>query len=213
MSAEELRVGGDEFRGRVLKRGFGASLDDWFEEGLGRFSLRDGRMVIDALEGGYTAFWKPELPADVLVRYVCRTLPPQGQDNINLISHCRGRRPGQWPIVELGRYKLYQDLANYIVTFVGDYNEETGGRDSPGRTRLRRNPGFRLLGEKFEVPCNLGQPYEVTFAVRAGRVRYYLDGRRIFDWQDPEPLPGGHFGLRTYKTLGEYRDFLILALE
>ena len=30
-----------------------------------------------------------KLPADILVRYVCRALPPQGQNNINLISHCR----------------------------------------------------------------------------------------------------------------------------
>jgi hypothetical protein len=209
----ELIVDGDAFGGRILKDGFGTDLAGWFEEGLGCASLRDGRMLVDALEGGYTAFWKEELPADLLVSYVCRTLPPQGQNNINLVSHCRGEVHGKWPIVELGRYKLYQKLPNYIVTFVGDYNEETGARDSHGRTRLRRNPGFQLLGEKFEVPSNLEQSYQITYAVRGGRLRYYLDGRKIFDWRDPEPLPGGYFGLRTYKTREEYSDFMILALD
>ena len=213
MSAVELRAGDDVFRGEVLTRGFAPGLDDWFEEGLGHFTLRGGELLVDAREGGYTAFWKQELPADILVRYVCRILPPQGQNNINLISHCRGKVPGRWPIVERGRYQGYQELPNYIVTFVGDFNEETGARDSLGRQRLRRNPGFRLLGEEFKVRSDLGRDYQVTFAVQAGRVRYYLDGRKIFDWQDPEPLPGGHFALRTYKTVETYRDLVMVALQ
>jgi hypothetical protein len=213
MSSAEVRAGEDAFRGEVVKRDFGPSLDDWFEEGLGHFSLAGDRLHLDARGGGYTAFWKRELPADMLVRYVCCLLPPQGQNNINLISHCRGRVAGQWPMVEGGRYQGYQELANYIVTFVGDFNEETGARDSLGRTRLRRNPGFHLIAEKFEVPSEINRDYQVTFAVQAGRVRYYLDGRKVFDWQDPEPLSGGCFALRTYKTVATYRDFIILALE
>jgi len=205
-------LGGDVYRGTLIQSGFGGSTDDWSGEGPGSFRPEGDRLVIDALEGGYTCFLKRELPADLLIRYVCKTLPPQGQDNLNLISHCRGREPGEWPIVELGRYQGYQEFANYIVTFVGDYNEETGGRDSPGRTRLRRNPGFQLLAETFEVPCNHGQAYEIVFAVQSGRVRYYLDGRKIFDWQDPEPLPGGHFALRTYKSVLECSGLSVMGL-
>jgi hypothetical protein len=212
MSSAEIRAGEDLFRGGVLKRGFGPSPDDWFGEGLGHFSLAGDRLHLDAREGGYTAFYRKELPADVLVRYVCRVFPPEMQNNINLISHCRGRAVGQWPIVEGGRYKGYQELPNYLVTFVGDFNEETGARDSHGRTRLRRNPGFQLIAEKFEVPSEINRDYPVTFAVQAGRVRYYLDGRKVFDWQDPKPLPGGCFALRTYKSVLEFRDFLILGL-
>jgi hypothetical protein len=204
-------LGADLFRGSTIQSGFGSS-DLWSSEGPGSFRLDGERLVIEALDGGHTCFLKRELPADILVSYTCRTLPPQGQDNVNLISHCRGRRPGAWPIVELGRYKGYQESGNYIVTFVGDYNEETGGRDSSGRARLRRNPGFQLLAETFEVPCNHGQAYEIVFAVQSGRVRYYLDGRKIFDWQDPDPLPGGYFGLRTYKTALECREFSIAEL-
>jgi len=212
MNSAEVRAGEDVFRGTALKRGFGPSLDDWLGEGLGHFNLRGQELLVDAHEGGYTAFWKQELPADLLVRYVCRILPPQGQNNINLISHCRPKLPGQWPIVEGGRYPGYQEIANYIVTFVGDFNEETGARDSRGRTRLRRNPGFRLIAERFEVPSEINRDYQVTFAVRAGRARYYLNGLKVFDWQDPEPLPGGHFALRTYKSVLELSDLLILGL-
>ena len=213
MSAVEILAGSDVFRGEVLKGGFAPSLGDWFEEGLGHFNLQGEELLVDARGGGYTTFWKQELPADILVRYVCRILPPQGQNNINLISHCRGSVPGQWPIVAAGRYVGYQELPNYIVTFVGDFNEETGVRDSLGRQRLRRNPGFQLVSEEFKVRSNIGQDYEITFAVQGGRVRYYIDGLKIFDWQDPEPLAGGHFALRTYKTVALYRDMVILSLH
>ena len=212
MTHVRVQAGEDSFEGQVILQGFGPDAADWHEEGLGRFRLEGEVLHVDALEGGYTAFYKKPLPANLLVRYRCRIVPPQGQNNINLISHCRGPELGRWPIVEQGRYKGYQAIPNYIVTFVGDFNEDTGERDSHGRTRLRRNPGFQLVEEKFEVPSDLGREYEITFAAAGGRLRYYLDGRKIFDWQDPEPLPGGHFALRTYKTVGEYSGLMILGL-
>ncbi len=212
MTHVRVQAGEDSFEGRAILQGFGSDMADWHEEGLGRFRLEGEVLHVDAHEGGYTAFYKKPLPADILVRYRCRLVPPQGQNNINLISHCRGPEAGRWPIVELGRYKGYQAIPNYIVTFVGDFNEDTGARDSHGRTRLRRNPGFTLIDEKFEVPSDLGREYEISFAAAGGRLRYYIDGRKIFDWQDPEPLPGGHFALRTYKTVGEYSGLMILGL-
>ena len=50
--------------------------------GLGsvRFSLDGDAMLIDAREGGYSAFWKTPLPADMLVRYRARSLPPYQQN-------------------------------------------------------------------------------------------------------------------------------------
>lgn len=211
MPTTSVQAGGDEFTGVVLKRGFGG-LDEWHEEGLGRFSLVGERLHVDAREGGYTAFYKVRLPDDIAVQYVARTLPPPGPNNINLVSHCQPPAPG-WPIVELGRYKGYQQMPNYIVTFVSGINEETGERECPGRQRLRRNPGFRLIAESFEVPSELERDYRITFALAGGRLRYYIDGAKVFDWQDPEPITGGgFFGLRTYKTVEEFSDLTILAL-
>jgi hypothetical protein len=213
-SEREVSLGDEVFRGRVIREGIGKSLDDWFQEGLGRFSMpRPDVMEVDAVEGGYTAFIKQPLPADLLVRYRCRTLPPDGMNNINLISHCQPPEPGKWPIVELGRYKGYREMPNYIVTFVSGKNESEGTRECPGRQRLRRNPGFALIDEKEAMPSDLDRLYEIAFTVLAGRVRYYIDGRKIFDWQDPQPVTGeGFFAFRTYKTHEVYSDLLILEL-
>jgi hypothetical protein len=214
MSEREIRAGDEVFRGTLLRQGIGADFDDWFEEGLGRFSMpRPGVMEVDAVEGGYTAFLRTELPDDLLVRYRCTTLPPQGQNNINIISHCQPPERGEWPIVEAGRYKGYREMPNYIVTFVGGYNEFEGVRECDGRQRLRRNPGFALIDEKEVYPSDLERPYEITFTVLGGRVRYYIDGQKVFDWQDPEPITGGgFFAFRTYKTHEVYEDLVILEL-
>jgi hypothetical protein len=114
--------------------------------------------------------------------------------------------------VELGRYKGYQAMPNYIVTFVSGKDEEKGIRECDGRQRLRRNPGFALIDEKMIYPSELERDYEITFAVQSGRVRYYIDGKKIFDWQDPQPLAGGYFGLRTYKTHEVYGHFVVVRL-
>ena len=215
MSEHEIAIGGEVFRGRVLREGIGPDFGDWFQEGLGKFSMPEPHvMEVDAIQGGYTAFIRKPLPADLLVRYRCKTLPPDGMNNINLISHCQPPRPGEWPIVELGRYKGYREMPNYIVTFVSGKNEFEGIRECPGRQRLRRNPGFALIEEREDVPSELGRQYEITFTALRGRLRYYIDGRKVFDWQDPQPITGeGFFAFRTYKTHEVYSDLLILGLE
>jgi hypothetical protein len=213
MSAVEIEVGPDRYEGEVLLRGFGPDLGGWHEEGLGRFRLEGGAMLIDAREGGYSAFYKTSLPADLLVRYRVRSVPPYQQNNFNLISHCTPPEPGQWPVVEMGRYPGYRVFDNYIVTFVGDWEKPDWGDEDndKGRVRFRRNPDFELNAEFY--PDNVyGREYEITYVVHGGRMHYYLDGAKIGAWQDPEPLAAGFFAFRTYCTAAEYRDPLFVAL-
>lgn len=211
MSTKELRLGEEVFPCRVIKEGFLPDLEDWSEEGLGHFELKGNMMLVNALEGGYSAFYRQQLPPDILIRFRAKTIPPGGQNNINIITHCLPGEPGKFPIVPLGRYKSYQELPNYIVTFVGDFDEQTGQRQSEGRTRLRRNPGFELLQETHP-DSQLEREYQIVFTCKGGHIRYYLDGVKLHDWQDRSPHGGGYFALRTYRTMLEYRDLLIAQL-
>lgn len=212
MSGIEIIAGEEAYTGEVILQGFGPDLSDWHEEGLGRFSLEGERMIVDARDGGYSAFYKKRLPADVLVRYNVKSLEPYRQNNFNLISHCTPPKPG-WPIVELGRYPGYRVFDNYIVTFVGAWEKEDWGKDNhEGRVRFRRDPGFELNAEYYP-PSDYGKEYEIVYAVERGRRRYYINGEKIGEWQDPEPLKGGSFALRTYCTVAEYWAPLFVALS
>ncbi len=211
MSTIEVRADQDAYTGELILEDFGLDLGGWHEEGLGHFSLDGDKMIIDAREGGYSAFYKRELPADMLVRYSVRSLEPYQQNNFNLISHCTPPKPG-WPIVELGRYPGYRVFDNYIVTFVGDWEKGDWGKDvGKGRVRLRRNPGFELNREQY--PGSIcGADYEIVYAVKDGRMHYYINGKKMDQWQDPHPLKGGFFAFRTFCTVAEYRDPLFVAL-
>ncbi|MCX7590902.1 MAG: hypothetical protein N2255_04670 [Kiritimatiellae bacterium] len=212
MEAEvSVEIGGEVYSGRIAKRGFLPDLTDWHPEGLGQIRLDGDRMIVDAPDGGFSVFWKNVLPADILVSYRVRSLPPYRQNNFNLISHCTPPRPG-WPIVEGGRYPGYREFPNYIVTFVGDWEETDWGRDiGRGRIRFRRNPGFELKRER-QTESVYGKLYHVIYVVNDGLIRYHLNGRKMEEWQDPAPLPGGFFALRTFCTTAEYSDLEILAL-
>ncbi|MFW6159061.1 MAG: hypothetical protein ACOC8E_06875 [Planctomycetota bacterium] len=212
MSEVTIRTDREQYSGEVILDGFGPGLDDWHQEGLGEFCLDGDRMLIDAREGGYSAFYKTELPADMAVRYRVKSAPPYQQNNFNLISHCRPPEPG-WPIVELGRYPGYREFENYIVTFVSARDKpEWGDEDyTAGRVRFRRNPGFELNREQYPDSV-YGKEYEIVYAVVDGTMHYYIDGTKIDDWRDPEPLGGGFFAFRTYCTVAEYRDPLFIAL-
>ncbi len=212
MSEASIKAGSDRYAGTVVLDRFGPTLDDWHQEGLGEFRLDGDRMVIDAREGGYSAFFKKDLPADIAVRYRVKSVPPYQQNNFNLISHCRPPKTG-WPIVELGRYPGYREFENYIVTFVSDRDRDEWGDETvtAGRVRFRRNPGFELNRER-EPDNAYGREYEIVYAVENGVMHYYIDGNKIDDWRDPEPIGGGFFAFRTYCTVAEYRDPLFIAL-
>lgn len=208
----QIQAGDDIYQGRAIKQDFLPDLSDWHEEGLGHFSPADGRMLIDAREGGYSAFYREELPRDIVVRYSVRSLPPYRQNNFNLISHCRPPNRG-WPIVEQGKYPGYRAFENYIVTFVGDWEQDAWGQaNRQGRVRFRRNPGFAMNLER-EVESAYGAEYEIVYAARNGLIRYYIDGAKVGEWQDPAPLAGGFLALRTFCTTAEYWDFAIAELD
>ncbi len=214
MAFGEIAAGEEVLGGEVLLEGLG-SPEDWFQEGPAKIEPRDGGFYIDATAGGYSAFWKKPLPANMLARYTCRVIPSEDSwHNVNIISHCKPRRPGTWPIVEGGRYSGYRELENYIVAFLKANDEERAASGGcTGRQRLRRNPGFQLVDEKLVHPSEPGVDYRVTFAVRDGRVRYWIGEQLVFDWRDPEPITGeGFFALRTWQTVSLYSDLLLLAL-
>ncbi len=206
MGTVKIEAGGDAFSGELVASGFGEDLAVWPHEGAGSVSLDGGVLVMDSPDGGHTVFFAGELPADVLVRFVCRIAPSGGNNNINLISHCRPQHPGEFPVVADGAYQGYHQLPGYIATFVND-------SESPGRTRLRRNPGFELIQETRETASDENRDYEIVFVAMSGRVMYYIDGERVHDWTDPDPHGGGFFALRTWKTALAYSDIQIAALE
>lgn len=206
---ESIELGGDRYRVEWLAvETF--DRDDWpsrwFVEGDSEVQARDGKLWVRKHKPEHrnvaTVWYRPELPRDVLVRFRAKAVEPADENaaNLNLFVHARELDGQPVRFGRSGQYKEYHAIPNFIVTFVG------GHRD--GWSRARRDPGFHLLHEAG-VRSEVGREYRLAVAIQGGRLRYYIDGRRVHDVADPDPLPGGRFAIRTWSTNAWWADIEI----
>ncbi|MEA3366788.1 MAG: DUF6250 domain-containing protein, partial [Planctomycetota bacterium] len=206
---ETVEIGGDAYRVEWLARETFDRPDwvsRWRPEGDSEVSVRDGRLCVRNLDPSTpnvaTIWYRPALPANVLVRFRAKAVPPADQNaaNVNVFLHAREKDGSPVRFGRTGEYKEYHTIPNYIVTFVGGHR--------PGWSRARRDPGFHLLHEA-EVRSEVGREYRIAVALCDGRLRYYVDGKRLHDVRDPDPLPGGRLAVRTWSTNAWWDDIEI----
>ena len=175
----------------------------WIHEGSSEVSVHDGKLWVRRTVPGQkntaSIWFRPELPQDVLVRLRAKAVggPEANAANKNLFLHGRELDGGPLRFGRSGDYGEYHEFPNYIVTFTGGYRK--------GWSRARRDPGFNLLSEN-PIRSEVDQEYAITLTFQDGRLRYYIDRKKIHDVTDPDPLPGGRFGLRAWTTIGWWDD-------
>ena len=204
--AESVTIGDDRYQVRWIAREFfdSAWLTRWAYEGDSDIRVEDGQLVARKNNTEHrnlvTLWYREELPPNVIVRFKAKPIPPEEENaaNLNLFLHASEMDGGPVVFKRTGSYKEYHQIPNYIVTLTGGCK--------PGWSRLRKNPGFQLLHEVKDMRSEVGKEYEIAVTCQSGRVRYYINGRKIHDYQDPEPLPGGRFGLRSWSTNGRWWD-------
>lgn len=176
----------------------------WFAEGDSEVSVRDGKLwirgTVPEIKNVATVWYRPELPQNAVVRFHAKAIEREWDNaaNLNLFLHARENNGSPVRFGRSGNYPDYHEFPNYIVTFVGGVR--------PGWSRARRNPGFELLHEE-DIRSEVGTEYEITVTIVDGHLRYYLDGKRIHNVHDSQPLPAGRFALRTWNTDGWWDDF------
>jgi hypothetical protein len=198
----------------VIDESFTSGMENWWSEGGERVWVQDGRLYVKAdnpgVPGGtVAAVWcKIPHPADFRLELDAHVVSSSIKaNNINLFFSYVD--PAGTPLFETrdarrsADYKLYHSLNGYIVTFLNDAAAE-GGRNPDGstkaRVRIRRNPGFHLLAEKFADRCLQGTTYHLAVEKRGGMIVFLVDGTEVLRAADPQPLGGGLLGLRTFRT-------------
>jgi hypothetical protein len=187
---------------------------NWWIEGGQSCHVEDGRLVMTA-EGDSnktglvcTAWYKEPFPGDFSVELDAQVISsPKDANNINLFF-CYNDPSGK-PLYDtresrkFAEYDKYHVLSGHIITFLND-NQADGGHAADGstfaRTRIRRCPGFKLLKETYGGFCKKGVTYRLKVTKKGGEISFYVDGKLNLSATDPDPLPGGLFGLRTFQT-------------
>ena len=182
---------------------FSHGMAGWWSEGGERVWVQDGRLHVWAdaplvAGGGVATVWsRRPLPADFELEVDAHVVSSTTDvNNINLFFSYSD--PAGRPLEETresrrsAAYPLYHQLNGYIATFV----KEAGA----ARIRLRRNPGFKLLVEQRGGDTRAGVTYRLTLRKQGGEISFCIDGREMARATDPNPLSGGLFGLRTFRT-------------
>jgi hypothetical protein len=185
----------------------------WVVEGNAALEVRDGRLHVATrqtpdLNQSATLWWREPLPANVLVEMTAGAAPAGGEANaanLNLFFHAREPDGSPYRFGRSGDYPEYHRIPNYIITLTGGFQ--------PGWSRVRRNPGFVMLAEEPSTRSEPGQTYRIRVLIAGGRIRYWLGDRLVHDTRDPEPLPGGHFALRTWRSQVWWSDIRISSLS
>ncbi len=178
----------------------------WICEGSSEVKLADGKLwvrrTVPGSKNTASIWFRPEVPQDVIVRFRAKAVPPADENaaNKNLFLHARELDGRPLRFGRSGSYKEYHEIPNYIVTFTGGYRE--------GWSRVRRDPGFNLLHEAG-IRSEVGQESAIAVTFVEGRLRYYVDGKKVHDVVDRDPLPSGRFGLRAWSTIGWWDDIEI----
>ena len=211
----------------ILFEDFAAGMDNWWVEGGERVWIEDGRLHVKADPGkkapGYvaTVWCRTPHPADVKVEFDAHVIHSAiDVNNINFFLSYSD--PSGAPLFDTrqsratGDYKLYHQLNGHIFTFLKDTKLAGGSRGdgkAKARIRMRRCPGFQLMTQCYAYHCEQGVTYHCTITKNGGDLAFGVDGEVYLKATDPDPLPGGLLGLRTYRTELWWDNIKVTSLE
>lgn len=213
----------------AIARGGGRKLmADDFRHGLGqwrieaeapaRVSAAGGVLDVEA-PAGLTLWFLSRLEGRIAIEYEAQAVAAGGTHDRVSDLNCfwmaqDAAAPGGNALgrTRSGKFEDYDDLETYYVGLGGNGNSTTRFRRYVGA------PGVRPLlpendrrGTEDMLVANRWQRIRLT--AESGRIGFFRDGRQLFAFDDPVPLTGGHFALRTTASHLRIRRFTVSRLD
>ncbi len=180
---------------------------DDFRRGLGQWAveLEKGGTVTAArgilevdVPAGATVWFKKRLEGPYVLEYTATPVSAGGvndrvSDLNNFWNAVDVRSPDDLFAVRRGGALAEYD---FLKTYYAGY-----GANTNTTTRLRRyvgEAGVRPLVFDYTEPLLVpNEPNRVRIVSDGSRVRWWNNGRLVFDYTDPDPYTSGHFAFRT----------------
>lgn len=196
---------------------------DDFRRGLGQWAveLEQGGTVTasrGALEvdvpAGATIWFKKRLQGPYAIEYTATPISAGGvndrvSDLNNFWNATDVRSPDDLFATRRGGALAEYD---YLRTYYVGY-----GANTNTTTRLRRyvgEAGVRPLVHDYTEPLLVAnQPHRVRIVSDGPTLRWWNNGRLVFEFTDPEPYTGGHFAFRTTWSHFRFSDFKVWRLS
>lgn len=172
-----------------------------------------------AEKGGGSNVWRrQDFEGDVLAEFHVRLIEPNeewqtpgrpdGGKNINFRTHVTGPDGGDILAVAqklqdegTGPNRIGDDqYRGYFFTWTFRHG------------RLRRSPGYDNVSENLEDLPQLGPWYTITVLYTGGRLRQFIDGKKIHDYTDAEPFTRGKMGLALWHSAIQMDRFSVFSI-
>ncbi|MEU9449840.1 DUF6250 domain-containing protein [Streptomyces sp. NPDC048277] len=183
-------IAADDFR-----RGLG----QWFvelEQG-GTVTASRGILEVD-VPAGATVWFRRRLEGPYILEYTATPVSAGGvNDRVSDLNNFWNATDVRSPddLFATPRSGALADY-DYLTTYYAGY-----GANYDTTTRLRRyvgEPGVRPLIYDYTEPLLVAnEPNHVRIVSDGQTVRWWNNGRLVFDYRDPEPYTSGHFAFRT----------------
>ena len=166
-----------------------------------RLEFRDGVMWVKARRDCTIWLAADTFGGDFVLCMKARTIEPHGAANLNVIFMLwclDGSDPLAAKFDPEEHRHAFKDISRgYMATLTKKW------------CRMRRNPGYELVSDDQETKTEPGKVHEIRIARMGKRITYTLDGRRIHDVADIDPVPSGRVAIRSWGTTFEVLAFSI----
>ena len=178
-------------------------MNDFSKNGEGSVYIKDHKLFLDdTLYGkGLTCWLKKEFKGDIEISFDACAVEPCFASNINFFFCAKPLEGESLDLLEFsGSYAQYHEKAQmYIVTQTGDF-ENVNGKSNIGYSRLRKDPGFALLSETYDMKTVLNQLYRFNIQKSKNQITVNINDKPIHQYKDENLYEGGLLGFRTYYT-------------
>lgn len=218
--AEPAPLQGSHFKvGKLLFHDdFEKGLENWSVEAErpGIIDARNGRLNVD-VPAGVTIWFKHRLEGPILIEYYATAIQANGVNDRVSDLNCFWMANDSRSPLDLfatrrsGKFSDYDPLKTYYVGQGGNGNTTTRFRRYVGQAGLRPlRPEHDLSAPDHLLKPNVKQTIDLIAA--GERIEYWRDGKRIFEFVDPEPYTAGYFAIRTTYSHFQFRRFRVYRL-
>jgi hypothetical protein len=192
--------------------------DNWSIEAEpgGTVAARDGVLDVD-VPGGCTVWFNPRIDGPVQIDFDAVAVSRGGANDrvsdLNCFWMARDARSPDdiFATRRGGRFEEYHQLAGYYVGLGGNVNTTSRFRRYIGDPIVRpllpqhdlRSPDDLLVANRWQ---------SIRLIASGSTIRYFRDGRLMFELDDPRPYTSGWFAFRTVRSHLQLRHFRVRRL-
>lgn len=167
--------------------------------------------------GGFTLWCKDKMEGNVTIEYDARVMDEGGDDRLSdlncfwMASDPKAKSVFDRAKQRGGVFNNCYALQLYYLGYGANGNTTTRFRRYTGNEDGVADANARpAVLQEYTDPAHMQRPNQwrhIKIETKDGRTRYYIDGERLVDYYDPEPLTSGWFGFRTTKSRTEITNF------